>query len=143
MRKFEILPHTADLRLKVEGDSLPELFLAAVEGMGKVIGGRSWIKTNKDSVIKELVVKEINVSSADTTALLVDFLSEVLTASHENKAIFYKAEFKDFNISSLNANLFGQKVDEFDEDIKAVTYHEANIIKNAQGNYETTIVFDI
>ena len=34
-------------------------------------------------------------------------------------------------------------VDAFDEDIKAVTYHEANIEENEEGVLQTTIIFDI
>lgn len=36
MHSFEILPHTADLRLKVSGDSLEELFSAAMEAYKNV-----------------------------------------------------------------------------------------------------------
>lgn len=136
MRRYEILEHTADLRLKTEGDSLEELFLAALEGMNNVI------KKDICSDVPKLVV-EIKLAAIDETALLIDFLSEVLTKSHERKAVFCKVEFQSLKASEFKAKIFGVPVDQFDEDIKAVTYHEANIIKNAQENYETMIVFDI
>jgi len=43
----------------------------------------------------------------------------------------------------LDARLFGAHVRKFDEDIKAVTYHEANITHSPTGEFETMIVFDI
>ena len=39
--------------------------------------------------------------------------------------------------------LSGTRINNFDEEIKAVTYHEANVIKNKKGLWETCIIFDI
>ena len=143
MRKYEILEHTADLRLKIEGDSLPELFLAAVEGMANIIKP----KFCKNPSGKE-IAEEIILSSADMTTLLVDFLSEVLAKTHGKKVVFCNANFKyppstNLGQAVVKAQIFGCQVEGFDKDIKAVTHHEANIVKNAQGKYETGLVFDI
>ena len=43
----------------------------------------------------------------------------------------------------VRAELAGRAVDGFGEDIKAVTYNEAEIRRNAAGNLETMLVFDI
>ena len=37
----------------------------------------------------------------------------------------------------------GFDIEEFDDDIKAVTYHEAEVRKNGKGNLETYMIFDI
>lgn len=137
MREFKILPHTADIRLKVKADSLPELFIAATEGMMKILK-ESWIAD------KELRIKRIiQVKSPDKTALLVDFMNEVLYQSQVNKEIYIKVNLLEFSETALKAELIGQKIDGFDEDIKAVTYHEANIKQNEQDEWETIIVFDV
>lgn len=147
MRTHQTLSHTADIRLRVEADNLPELFVAAIEGMMGILK-ESRIK-NKESRSK----KNIEISSVDKTALLIDFMNEVLYLSQTNKEIYGEVKFLEFPAfteasagksgAALKAEIFGQKVDDFDEDIKAVTYHEAEIIKNEKGNYETVIVFDI
>lgn len=137
MRSHKILGHIADVRLKVEGDSLEELFTAALEGMTDII-------KNKICNADEFPVEEkIEVKSSNATNLLIDFLSEILTHSHIDHNVFCKIEFEELTENSLKANIQGIKVDGFDEDIKAVTYHEANVVKNEKGNYETVIVFDI
>lgn len=138
MKKFEIIPHVADVRLKLEADSLQNLFKAALEGMNE-ISKKDFCKKIKtyDSSCK------ISFSSIDKTALLIDFLSEILTLSHIRYVIFCKVKFRKLNSNTLSAEIFGIKVKRFDKDIKAVSYHEAEIIKDKQGGYRTNIVFDI
>jgi len=43
----------------------------------------------------------------------------------------------------VRAELARRPVDGFGEDVKAVTYHEAEIRRNAAGGFETRLVFDI
>lgn len=138
MRHFEILRHTADIRLKAIADNYENLFSAALEGMNYII------KRKFDKSLSLMNFKDIvNVESIDRSMLLIDFLSEVLTLSHLYKAIYHSVNFKSFTETNLTAEVEGDKVGNFDEDIKAVTYHEAEIRKNEQGLYETIIVFDI
>lgn len=37
MRLYRVIPHTADIRLKVEGDTLKEFFSAALDEMNGII----------------------------------------------------------------------------------------------------------
>ena len=135
---FEILEHTADLRIKAWGKTKEELFKNALRGMAYVQKEEARIKKQESRITKKVQVK-----STDMTALLIDFLSEVLTQSQINRVVFFDANFKAFSDTSLEAEIEGIKVDEFDEDIKAVTYHEAEVKQNPEGVYETKIVFDI
>lgn len=150
MRKYKLISHIADIRLKVEADSLPELFVAALEGMNSIIKTSKHQKSNNQEVG---IKRSIEIQALDATALLVDFLNEILYQSHVNKEIYREIKFLEFpsfaeasagkSEIKLRAEICGQKVEEFDEDIKAVTYHEADIIQNEKGNFETMIVFDI
>lgn len=139
MKTYNFFPHTADVRLKVEASSLEELFTAALEGMGNLIKKNECSENSLNTSFKE----QIEISSTDSTALLIDFLSEVLTYTQVNKVIYCNVKFKNLTKNFLTATIFGNKVEKFDEDIKAVTYHEAEIKKNEDGNLETTIIFDI
>lgn len=134
--KFKILPHTADVRLKVIGKTKEELFKNALAGMAKILK-----KTAKE---KKPIKTKINIQSPDINSLLVDFLSEVLYQSQINHVIYGEAKFSKFSDNELEAEIFGFKIDEFDEDIKAVTYHELNIKKSpANDFFETIVIFDI
>jgi SHS2 domain-containing protein len=144
VKQFDLVAHTADIRLVVQGTTLEELFCAALEGMASII----WHSTSSLRAIagnpdmSKLSV-HITTTSADITVLLIDFLSDVLTQTHLLKIVFTHVTFHELTQTHVNATIFGFNVNHFDEDIKGVTYHEANVIKNNDGNYQTTIVFDI
>lgn len=136
MRRHELVSHVADVRLQVAGDNLEELFTAALEGMDELI--------KEDACPGECTLKEkIELSAIDVTALLIDFLAEVLTLSHINRSIYSSVEFASLNNTSLSATVYGCPVTSFDEDVKAVTYHEAMVSKDPDGLYACTIIFDI
>lgn len=137
MKKFEILPHTADVRLKVTGNSLEELFSAALEGMNKII------KSDYKILSHPHYSEKIKIDSRDESMLIIDFLSEILTLSHNNKVLYYIKAFNKLKNNELEIIIEGNKVEGFDEDIKAVTYTEAEIIKNNLNEFEIIIVFDI
>jgi SHS2 domain-containing protein len=79
----------------------------------------------------------------DTTCLLVDYLSDVLTLSYTEKAVFCAVNFHKLEETSLSARIYGRAVEGFDEEIKAVTYHGANVRQNQKKQWETCIIFDI
>jgi len=135
MKKYEILPHTADLKIRAFGRAKEELFSNALLGMTEAL--QAEIKEQK---IKS---KDIKIKSLDLGALLVDFLSEVLYLTQVNKEIYIKVKFKEFSDTELKAELFGQKVERFGEDIKAVTYHNLDVHQGKDGIWEATVLFDI
>lgn len=138
MRTYSTEGHTADIRLLVEASTMPELMQAALEGMASLIRHA----TCRASI--ELPFREkIALNSVDPTTLLIDFLSEVLTRSHAGGLIFCEVEFEYLSETALAGTIAGMPTDAWDEDIKAVTYHEAEIVQNAKGHFATAIIFDI
>lgn len=136
MKRHKVLEHTADMRLLVQADTLENLFQAALQGMAELI-------KNTNEVYSEKIELKVAIESPDNTALLIDFLSEVLTLSHNNNAVFRSVTIDKLTDNKLTGTISGFKTDGFDDDIKAVTYHEAEIKTNDSGNLETMIVFDI
>ena len=134
---YKILEHTADLKMRVTGKTMEKLFQDAARGM------MNFLKGKKDKRRTEKTTRTIKTRSRDKTALLVDFLSEVLTLSQINKETYSGIIFKKLTEKEAEAELKGIPVLEFEEDIKAVTYHEADVKKNAQDMWATNIVFDI
>ncbi len=135
---IQFLPHTADIRMKIQAATLPRLFETGMKGMSRIL--------NEDlcgGERRHAVKKIITVSAQDRTCLLVDFLSEVLSFSYTEKAIFCELVLLEFSEHLLSAEISGTQVPEFSEEIKAVTYHEADVEQNASGLWETIIVFDI
>lgn len=135
MKKYEILLHLADLKIRAFGKNKKELFLNMLLGMTESqkpeIRGKKKIKRN------------IKIKSPDLEALLVDFLSQLLYLSQINREAYFEAEFKKFTDNEIEGNPIGQKVERFGEDIKAVTYHGLNIHRRKDGSWEAIVLFDI
>lgn len=135
MKKFEILEHTADLKIRAFGKTKEELFKNALLAMAEGLQPR--IKNQESGI------REIKVRSADLETLLVDFLSDVLYLTQVNKEIYAQVKFKKFSDTEIEAELVGKKVEGFGEDIKAVTYHNLKVSQTKDGTWEATILFDI
>ena len=135
---IEFLPHTADIRMKIQADTLQQLFTTGMNGMGQVLK-----EGICDGELPHDLKQIITVSAQDLTCLLVDFLSEVLSFSYTEKAIFCELVLLEFSEQLLSAEISGMHVNGFSEEIKAVTYHEADVKQNPAGLWETVIVFDI
>lgn len=145
MRDFEALPHTADLKIRVYGASLSQLFEHAVIGMFQSIEPVTPLCSIKND---RLVCKNFNtersvtLTSPDIELLLIDFLSEALYFSDIYNEAYLKAVIHHIDERSVKATLYGVSVKRFGIEIKAVTYHDLKIIKTDDG-YQVDIVFDI
>lgn len=132
---YEFLPHTADFRIRARGKTPEELFQHSLLGMAE------YMKRGAGT-LKIFAMREIDISAADQSVLLIDFLSKVITLADTYQEVYPKIVFDELSETRLRGTLFGASAKEFDEDIKAVTYHGAEIQKTAAG-YEVTIIYDI
>ncbi|PJA84819.1 MAG: hypothetical protein CO145_00515 [Candidatus Nealsonbacteria bacterium CG_4_9_14_3_um_filter_37_13] len=134
MKKFEILEHKADLKIRVFGKDLRELFLNAIVGMFEEAGYESE---------GEEIKREIKISSLDLPSLLVDFLSEVLYLCEVNREVYHKVLFKNLTEKELKGILIGKPLKRMGVHIKAVTYHDLDIHQKEDKTWQATILFDI
>lgn len=138
MKPYEILEHTADLKIKAYGKDLPELFFNTLRGMFESIGSQ---RSDVGGQILE-VRREIKIKSPDLESLLVDFLSEALYLSDINNEAYFETHFEKFSEEELSGTIKGVKVKGFKEEIKAVTYHGLEV-KKVDGRWEAVVLFDI
>ena len=134
-QKYEILEHTGDVKIKVYGNTKEELFENAMLGMMAVSKPKPKVQNPKQ--------KSIKIQSPDINTLLVDFLSEVNYLRQVDREVYERVRFTKFSDVDLEGELEGYEVEEFGEDIKAVTFHDLEIHQNPQGLWETIIVFDV
>lgn len=137
MKKFEVLEHIADLKIKVAGQDLAELFINA----GLAIAEQQ--KTNiSQSGAKAGKWESVEIQSTDLNSLLVDWLNEILSRSDLNDKVYFDFKIAELSKNHLQAKIIGQKVDQKQIDIKAATYHGLEIKKI--GNYwQVVIILDI
>jgi len=133
--KFEILDHKADLKIRAFGKTKEELFLNMLLGMNSAL--RAQIQDSKPEM------RKIKIKSPDLPALFVDFLSEVLYQTQVNKEIYNNVRFKKISDFEIEAEISGQKVERFGEEIKAVTYHNLEVEQKDDDVWEATVLFDV
>jgi SHS2 domain-containing protein len=135
--RYKILSHTADLRLKVFGDDYEKLFVNAALGLANIL-----FEDYKKLIKRARGHKKITVESENTGTLVVDFLNKILSESNIEKKIFPRIKILRVSPKVVEAQLFGVLVDHFDEDVKAVSYHNAEVTEE-DGKLEITLVLDI
>ena len=135
MRKYEILEHKADLKIRAFGKGKEEVFLNMLKAMTE--SQRPEIKEEEE------ITREVNVKATDLPALLVGFLSEVLYLSQTNREVYFEVTFKKFSDTELEGQLAGRRVESFGEEIKAVTWHSLDVHQKEDGVWEATVLFDV
>lgn len=130
---YEIVQHIADVRIRVASPSAADLFADAVRGLMSVM-----VPTGPGPA-EELTIE---LDAPDVTALLVDFLNEVLLRSHVDRQSFEPLTIV-VDGETVAATLRATVVTDFEEDVKAVTYHEAEVVQTPDGTWSTTLVLDL
>lgn len=146
--KYEILEHTADLKIKAYGKDLAELFINMALGLAsqqvmppKMVED---LKPNGDW-------ESIKIESPDLNSLFIDWLNEILYYSDVNKKIYTEFEIEELSEAppKIKARIRGIAVQQKNIEIKAATYHNLDIkksrghAKRRAGGYEAIVVFDI
>lgn len=125
--------HTADWALEVWAPDMPGLLTRAAQGMNWLMG--------VDLAVEGRVERRITLKAADFETLLVAFLNEIIFEMEANSIGFdtFDISLSDFN---LEARLNGAPLQGLNKSIKAVTYHNMQILQTREG-FKTTIVFDV
>lgn len=116
-RGHELVEHTADVGLRVWGESLEDVFaesaIALVRAMGRGAGSS--------------VSEAVTLDAPDLDALFVDWLSEVLFLFEARKVVPTDVRVRiDRETHALSATVDGVRAESFVQEgpaVKAVTYH--------------------
>jgi SHS2 domain-containing protein len=128
------IEHTADWAIRVRGRHLPELFANAALGMASLMADLNAIEPN--------IERQMALDAFDIETLLVSWLSELLWFNEETGAVFVLFEIKTLTSIHLEATAWGGPVSSQWKQIKAVTFHDLEIIETDDG-CEVTVVFDV
>jgi len=130
---FEV-EHTADWAIRVRGTTLPELFVNAATGMYSLIADLSSVKPT--------IERAIEVKGVDAEALLVNWLNELIYHTEMDGEVFCESHIESFEPTHLRAKVWAGRGIELKKEIKAVTFHNLQIVLADKG-YEATLVFDV
>lgn len=146
-KKFQILEHTADIKLRIFGKNKEALFRHALFSMFSVIEPvpsvpEEWfVRDNLCGLFS--IQHHFKIQSSDQESLLIDFLSHAWYLSDVNNEAYFDAKLTMLTEKSLSAIIYGIKIERFEgSEIKAVTYHDL-VIKKIDDQWQADIVFDI
>ena len=134
---WELLDHTADIRMEVRGTTLEELFLNAADGLVSLLAPDAEAATDTEI--------DVVLDSDDAENLLVDWLREILFYNETRDFVPVQTEVMELSNRVMKARLVGGVKLSGEEpvaEIKGVTYHGLSITKTGRG-YTARIVFDI
>ncbi|MDP6635274.1 MAG: archease [Phycisphaerae bacterium] len=134
----ETFDHTADVGLSGRADSPGELLEALAECMCDLVCPRKNVSPETK--------RTFSVEAPDFEALTVDFLEAVLGAIQTDRFAVASVKVTDITQTSATAELFGTDLNpqlhEILTEIKAVTYHELEVIER-DGSWSARVILDL
>jgi len=135
---YEILDHTADVRVRIEGLSFGNFLRSAAHALMDLISDRTKVKP------VEGVGFEVEAETGEE--LLIKMLGEILYVNRVRDMVFHDVEIEMTGKYGVKGKLLGEKFDparhELELDIKAATYHNLKI-QRVNDRFIAEVVFDI
>jgi len=88
------------------------------------------------------IERAIEVKGVDAEALIVNWLNELIYHTEMDGEVFGEFRIESFEPTHLRATVRAGRGLELKKQIKAVTFHNLQIVPTSSG-YEVTIVFDV
>lgn len=132
---FEVVDHTADWALRIYGSDLAQFLSNAAMGMASLM-----VQDINDVPLN--IERQLELDTCDAETLLVDWLTELAFWAEVELLIFTMISLSEVTDTHLKATLKGGRVSELLKHIKAVTYHNLEIVKTDRG-LAATVVFDV
>lgn len=134
-KRYEVLDSPSELRLRIYGSSLMDLFLHGLQAMFECIH-----PTYREG--SDILTHEICLTATHVDLLFIDFLAEALALSDIYNEAYFDARFTKLEQTNLVAILVGKKISGFQTEIKAVTHHDVHIVQKG-GKFITDLLLDI
>jgi len=138
MAFYQLIEHTADLGVRVEGADSKALFINSASAMYDLIADANTIRPVKPIKIK--------AQAQNRDELFKNWLSELLYYFHVKSMLFSRFDIEVLDENNIASIAFGEKIDSarhsLRHEIKAVTFHNLHIHKTDNG-LSTDIIFDV
>jgi SHS2 domain-containing protein len=132
---FEEIEHTADWALRIRGRDWPEFLVNAAYGLASLL-------VAEPAVVPLEIERQVELDAFDGESLLVNWLSELAYWAEAELLVFRQFDLVEVTPTHLEAVVRGGHVHNLQKHIKAVTYHNLEIVQTDAG-LEATIVFDV
>ncbi len=137
---YELFDHTADLGIAFFGKDATALFAHAGRALFDVMISRQGHRA------RALHHYHFILQGEDWADLLVNWLRELLFLFHGHRQLLHQLRITSLSSTELRAEVttddFLPERHRIEQDIKAVTYHQAAVSQNPDG-WQARIIFDI
>jgi SHS2 domain-containing protein len=135
MEKYSFLEHTADIKFRCFGKTLPKIFENAALAVSNYL--------SRGKRIKQRIKKHIEIKGEDNESLFYNFLEELIYLLDAESFVLSKAKVKIKN-NLLTAEIIGDDSKNYKDldHIKAATYSEMYLKKTSKG-WEAQAVLDV
>jgi SHS2 domain-containing protein len=134
---YQFEPHTAEVQIRLEGTSLPELFEEAGYALAELMLGEELPETPP-----EAEQEYVTLEAGDTEALLVDWLNELISRADMRKRVYTHFVVDDVSEGKLRARIRGQRPSVLKTAVKAATFHGLEILEH-EDRFTATVVLDV
>jgi SHS2 domain-containing protein len=137
---YEVFAHTADVGLRIRAPSLDSLFADAALGLF------SLIVSNIDQVkLRDQIQITLPCRDNEYDYLLFDWLNELLYTFDSRQIVLAKFDVH-VAPAQLHATAWGEPLDpkqhRLDHEVKAITYHELKVVRDAD-EWLAEVIVDI
>jgi SHS2 domain-containing protein len=126
--------HTGELAIRLEADSVPELFAEAARALAEVMLGRPATARG--------AYERVAVTAPDRDALLVAWIDELVFRAERDKKIYGDVRIERLTDRELNASLRGEPTQRLKTHVKAATFHDLEIVEGPSG-VSATVILDV
>jgi len=138
MSAYRLIAHTADVGLLVEGPDPATLFAEAALALTDQVVDRKTVRAAQE--------RSLSVDGADWTDLMVNWLREVLYLFNGEQWLVTRVRIQTIAATGLTARLHGETFDPrrhpVSAEIKAVTYHQAEV-RTDSGHWQARVILDL
>ena len=141
-KNYELIEHTADVGIRVQGVSLKELFTNAARSMFDIIAQVKPLKRlDAKRPAKTIAVEQ---RGGNVEELFVNWLNELLSLSSAKEVIFSEFIIRSISKNDLFAAVSGYASREYKslKEIKAATYHQLKVARTGKG-WKAEVIFDV
>ncbi len=154
--------HTSELQVRLEAPTLAELFAEAGRALAEVMSadtplapspstplatgvakpGRAVVPSLAEGATELGPYESVRLHAADRSALLVDWLNELLFRTETARRIFTDFRVDRISDQELSASIRGPQVELEQTPVKAATMHNI-AIREELGRFRATVVLDV
>lgn len=138
MKKYELIPHTADIGIRVRGKNPGELFQNAAFALFDIM--------TDINEIRHSLSEQITLGVDNYEELMNYWLSNLLQQFTIYNRLFSQFDITAITENSLAANIQGEPYDqnrhEIHNEIKAVTFHNLTV-KQIDNEWVSEVIFDV